>query len=218
MLLNYLFAALYLLDIGIHLFACASRDRLMLRRVSKCFLMPLLAVCYGLFAVSVSPLVLAAILFGFAGDVVLLFRPRRFAFPAGMMAFATGHALYIASFWGKLIQSPEWYVLLFLCVVTIAAAGTLLHYLWKRMPKKLRTPSFIYMLVIGVMASSSVLFALYSAAPLRWLAAIGGVLFSISDTTLSIDAFHHPVRYRNVIVMSTYILAQTLIVSALAFS
>ena len=67
------------------------------------------------------------------------------------------------------------------------------------------------------MASSAVLFALYSSAPLRWLGAIGGILFTISDTTLSIDAFHHPVRYRNVIVMSTYILAQTLIVVSLAF-
>lgn len=216
-MLKYLFAALYLLDTGIHLFACASRDRLMLRRVSKCFLMPLLAACYAVFAPSFSPLVCAALLFGFAGDVILLFRPRRFAFPAGMMAFATGHALYIASFWGGLVRSPDWYVLLFLGVVTIAAAGTLLHYLWKRMPKKLRAPSFIYMLVIGAMASSSVLFALYSGAPLRWLAAIGGILFSLSDTTLSIDAFHHPVRYRNVIVMSTYILAQTLIVISLAF-
>ncbi|MEA4870346.1 MAG: lysoplasmalogenase [Christensenella sp.] len=216
--MNAIFAALYLLDIGIHLFACASRDRLMLRRVSKCFLMPLLAICYCLFADSIAPLVLAAILFGFAGDVILLFRPRRFAFPAGMMAFATGHALYIAGFWGRLTLVPKWFFLVLLCSITLAAACTLLHYLWKRLPKKLRVPSFLYMLVIGSMASSATLFAFYGATSLRWLALVGGVLFALSDATLSIDAFHHPVRYRNVIVMSTYILAQSLIVSSLTFS
>jgi len=91
-----------------------------------------------------------------------------------------------------------------------------MHYIWKGMPKKLRPPSFLYMLMIGSMASSALLFALYGVSELRWLAAVGGLLFVLSDTTLSIDAFHHPVRHRNVIVMTTYLLAQSLIVTALA--
>jgi uncharacterized membrane protein YhhN len=74
------------------------------------------------------------------------------------------------------------------------------------------------MLIIGSMASCAVLFSIYSVSAYRWLAALGGLLFAASDMTLSIDAFHHPVKYRNVIVMTTYILAQTLIVSALAFA
>lgn len=74
------------------------------------------------------------------------------------------------------------------------------------------------MLIIGTMASSAALFALYGTSPYRWLAAIGGLLFVLSDTTLSLDAFYHPIRHRNVIVMSTYILAQVFIVSALAFA
>ena len=68
------------------------------------------------------------------------------------------------------------------------------------------------------MASSAVLFTLYGLSPYRWLAGIGGLLFALSDTTLSIDAFHHPVRYRNIIVMSTYIAAQALIISAFALA
>ena len=72
------------------------------------------------------------------------------------------------------------------------------------------------MLLIGAMASCAVLFGFSGVSPLCWLAAIGGLLFVISDTTLSIDAFHHTVKYRNVIVMSTYIAAQTPIVAALA--
>lgn len=216
-MLLYFFVGFYLLVVAVQLFACANKNLLMLRRVSKCLLMPLLAACYMLISHEPSSFVVVAILSGFVGDLVLLFRPRKWAFPTGMLAFTVGHAFYIASFWGRFLVSPAWYMLVALAVFALSAAGTLLHYLWLRLPKKLRLPSYVYMLVIGAMASSAVLFALYSSAPLRWLGAIGGILFTISDTTLSIDAFHHPVRYRNVIVMSTYILAQTLIVVSLAF-
>ena len=213
-----MFAGLLALDAGVHIFACINKNMLMLRRVSKCFLMPLLAVCYLLFASAPSSLVIAAILFGFVGDLVLLFRPRKWAFPAGILAFAAGHVFYIISFAKRIVVSPPWYMFALCAVITIACAATLTRYLWKCMPKKLKPPSFLYMIIIGSMASTAILFSLCGGSAHRWLAAVGGLLFAISDTTLSIDAFHHPVRYRSVIVMSTYIAAQTLIVSALAFS
>lgn len=216
--MRYFFAGLLALDAGLHLFACASRDRLMLRRISKCLLMPLLAVCYALFAKEPSSLVIAAILFGFAGDLVLLFRPRKWAFPAGIFAFAAGHAFYIASFSRRIASLPPWYFVAICAFLTIFCAMVLTRYLWKGLPKKLRPPCFLYMIIIGSMVSSAALFTLFGDSAYRFLAAIGATLFALSDTALSIDAFHHPVRHRNVIVMSTYIAAQVLIVSALAFS
>lgn len=213
----YLFAALYLADIALQMYACARKDHLLLRRITKCFLMPLLALFYAQFAKTVSPLVISAILSGFVGDVVLLLRPRKFAFPAGILAFAAGHVFYVIRFLSAIPTLPDWYIFAILGLICITAALTLLHYLWKGLPKKLRPPSLVYMLIIGAMASCSILFALYGTSDYRWLAAIGGLLFVLSDTTLSIDAFHHPVRYRNVIVMATYIAAQTLIVLALSF-
>ena len=216
--LQFVFAGLFAFDAAVQLFACASRDRLMLRRVSKCLLMPLLAACYCLFAKAPSALVITAILFGFAGDVVLLFRPRRWAFPAGILAFATGHVFYIVSLAQRFAVIPPWYMLALLAVINVTCAVTLMRNIWRGMPRKLRPPSFLYMLIIGTMASTAALFALYGASDYRWLALPGGLLFAISDTVLSIDAFHHTVKHRNVIVMTTYILAQTLIVSALVFA
>ena len=216
--MQYFIAGLFLLVAAVHLFACVNKNLLTLRRVSKCLLMPLLASCYMLFSHEPDTLVIIAILSGFVGDLVLLFRPRKWAFPAGILAFAAGHVFYIFSFAGRITLQPPWYLFVILALVSIACAATLMRYIWRGMPRKLRAPSFLYMLVIGSMVSSAALFALYGTSPLRWLAALGGVLFALSDATLSIDAFHHPVRYRNVIVMTTYILAQTLIVSALAFS
>jgi len=216
--LRYIAVALYLLVVSLHLFAGPIRDRLMLRRITKCCLMPLLLLCYLSFTGEVSYLVVAAILSGFIGDVFLLFRPRRWSFPAGILSFAAGHVFYIIRFLGELTVSPVWYLCVALGLVSVFSAVILLRYLWKGLPKKLRPPSFLYMLIISSMASSAILFAFYGALPLRWLAAVGGLLFVASDSTLSIDAFHHPVRYRNVIVMSTYIAAQTLIVSSLTFA
>ena len=206
----------YGLDVILHLFACASKNRLMLRRVTKCLLMPLLALNYALFTAVFSPYVLAAILCGFLGDLVLLFRPRRWAFPAGITAFAVGHIFYILSLLRSIPQPPAWYWFILLGSVTLTGAATLLHYIWKGLPKKLRAPSFLYMLLIGSMASCAVLFGFSGATLFCFLAAVGGLLFIVSDTTLSIDAFRHTVKYRNVVVMSTYILAQTLLVSSLA--
>ena len=216
--MRYFFAGMFLADAAVQLFACANKNLLMLRRVSKCLLMPLLAACYMLFAKEPSPLVVAGILFGFAGDLVLLFRPRKWAFPAGITAFAAGHVFYIISFAGRISITPPWYMLVVLALLTIACAVVLMRYLWKGMPKKLCPPSFLYMIIIGTMVSFAVLFSFYGASPFRWLAGIGGVLFALSDTTLSIDAFHGPIHNRNIIVMSTYLAAQVLIVSAFAFA
>lgn len=216
--MRYLALGLYGIAVALHIFACASKNRLMLRRVSKCLLMPLLALCYVLFAKTFSPNVLAAILFGFAGDLVLLFRPRHWAFPAGITAFAAGHVFYIVSILSALPQKPAWYWFALLGIISLTSAGALLKYLWKGLPKKLRPPSFLYMLLIGAMASCAILFGFFGMSPFCWFAALGGVLFVASDATLAIDAFKHPVKYRSVVVMSTYIAAQTLIVSALALT
>ena len=189
----------------------------MLRRVTKCALMPLLALCYVLFAKTVSPIVLVAVFFGFAGDFFLLLTTHRWAFPAGIAAFATGHACYIACFLGALPRFPVYYVWTALGLISAAYALTLMRYLWKGIPRKLRPPSIVYMLIIGSMASFAMIYAFSRATPLCWLAGIGGLLFVVSDSMLSIDAFHHPIRHRSILVMSTYIAAQTLIVSSLAF-
>jgi uncharacterized membrane protein YhhN len=216
--LRYLALGLYGIAVALHLFACASKNRLMLRRVSKCLLMPLLALCYGLFAKTFLPTVLAAILFGFAGDLLLLFRPRRWAFPAGMLAFATGHVFYIVSMLGKIAKFPPWYVFVPIVLFCVVAAGLFVRHLRSGLPKKLRAPSGTYMMIIAFMASCSFIFAFSCIGRFCWLAAVGGVLFVASDATLAIDAFKHPVKYRSVIVMSTYIAAQTLLVTALALS
>ncbi len=216
--MRYIAIALYLLAVSLHLFACGRRKRLMFRRVTKCTLMPLLAVCYILFANTISPLVLFAIFFGFAGDFFLLLTTHRWAFPAGIAAFATGHVFYIVSFLSALPHFPMFYVWVLFGLVSASYAAMLMRYLWKGIPKKLRPPSLVYMLIIGSMASCAMIYAFSGATSLCWLAGIGGLLFVMSDSMLSIDAFHHPIRHRSILVMSTYIAAQTLIVSSLAFA
>ncbi len=216
--MRYIAIALYLIIVALHLFACGMRKRLMLRRVTKCALMPLLAVCYILFAKTVSPLVIVAIFFGFAGDFFLLLTTHRWAFPAGIAAFALGHVFYIASFLSALPRFPAFYIWIMLGLISAAYAATLMHYLWKGIPKKLRPPSVTYMFIIGSMASCAIIYAFSGATSLCWLAGIGGLMFVVSDSMLSIDAFHHPIRHRSILVMSTYIAAQTLIVSSLAFA
>lgn len=216
--MRFAFAALYLAVAAVHIYACGSRRRLMLRRVTKCALMPLLAVCYILFAKTASPLVVAAIFFGFTGDFFLLLTTHRWAFPAGIAAFSVGHVFYIVSFLIALPHAPSVFVFLLLVLVSTAYATVLLLYLWKGIPRKLRAPSILYVLIIGSMASCAFLYASCGASTVYHLAAVGGLLFVASDSMLSIDAFRRPIPHRSILVMSTYIAAQTLIVSSLAFT
>ncbi len=216
--MHYLFPALYFAFAAVHIYACGSRKRLMLRRVTKCTLMPLLAVCYVLYANVFSPLVLLAILFGFAGDFFLLLTTHRWAFPAGIAAFATGHVFYIISFLRITPAFPKTYVWVSFAVFSVTYAAILMHYLWKGIPKKLKPPSIIYVLIIGIMASCALIYASSGASNIGWIAGVGGLAFVVSDSMLSIDAFHHPIKHRSILVMSTYILAQTLIVIAFAFA
>lgn len=214
--MRYAAAALYLLDVFLHLFACVPPERHVLRKITKCLLMPLLALCYRFYAVDFSLLVFFALMAGFAGDAFLLAPKWTWSFGAGLFAFAIGHVCYIVAMLGFLPSLPPWYAFAVLISVCLVLAVLVLRMLKPGLPKELRIPCFVYVIDISFMAGCAFLFALGGVSPIGWLAAIGGVLFLASDTTLSRDTFLNPVPYRYLIVMGTYIFAQTFIAAALA--
>jgi uncharacterized membrane protein YhhN len=216
--LQYIFLALYFSVAATHLYSCVHTGRHTLRKITKCLLMPLLALCYRLFAVEFSALVFAALIFGFLGDAFLLAPEWNWSFAAGLGAFAVGHAFYIAHILVTLPVLPGWHVFAFIALACLMIALPFLRYLWPGLPRSLRAPCLVYILDIGFMAGCTVLFAFSGLPGFPWLAAIGGLLFVVSDAALSIDAFRKPISNRYIIVMSTYIAAQTLLAAAFALS
>ncbi|MEV7676328.1 lysoplasmalogenase [Streptomyces sp. NPDC088752] len=163
-------------------------------QIAKPLLMPLLAA----YAVSrgAPKLLVAALLFGWGGDVLLLSDADP-AFLAGMGSFAVGHVCYLVLF-GRRRTSPALGAL-----YAAALAGTVVL-LWPDLPAGLRIPVAGYALLLTAMA--------YRAGSLGLLSGLGGALFLLSDTLIAtgVAAWPRPPA-SDFWVMLTYTAAQYLL-------
>ncbi|MEV2202190.1 lysoplasmalogenase [Streptomyces fradiae] len=164
--------------------------------IAKPLLMPLLAA-YA--AVRGAPrLLLAALAFGWGGDVFLLV-DAEWAFLAGMGSFAAGHVCYLLLF-GRARTSP----LLGACYAAVLVAAVAL--LWPSLPADLRVPVAGYSLLLTATA--------YRASGLGPVAAAGGALFLLSDTLIATGVADWPQPpVPDFWIMLTYGAAQYLLVT-----
>jgi uncharacterized membrane protein YhhN len=169
--------------------------------LSKPLLMPLLAayarVCGG------PRLLVAALLFGWGGDVLLLSDAEP-AFLAGMASFAAGHVCYLLLFGKSTPRARATGTRLAAAAYAIALVVTV-TLLWPGLPAGLRAPVAGYSLLLTAMA--------YGATRLGVVAGLGGVLFLLSDTLIASGVAGWPQLPRpDFWIMITYVVAQYLLV------
>ncbi|MGW4038761.1 lysoplasmalogenase [Streptomyces sp. NPDC004778] len=168
--------------------------------VAKPLLMPLLA---GYAALRGAPrLLVAALLFGWGGDVFLL-ADNDLAFLVGMGSFAVGHVCYLTLFGRRkgrgrapapLATGAGYAVVLVVFLVLI----------WPDLPADLRIPLTGYSLLLTAMAWRAGVFGPYAAA--------GGALFLLSDALIATGIAEWPqAPAPDFWVMLTYIAAQALL-------
>lgn len=162
--------------------------------VAKPLLMPLLAACAA--ARGGPRLLVAALLCGWAGDVLLM-PDSEAAFLAGMACFAAGHVCYLLLF-GRARLRPA---------AGLAYAAVLvafLAYLWPGLPGELRIPLTGYSLLLAAMA--------WRAGALGRYAAFGGALFLLSDALIATGIADRPqLPAHDFWIMLTYLAAQYLL-------
>ncbi|EFL31208.1 conserved hypothetical protein [Streptomyces viridochromogenes DSM 40736] len=172
--------------------------------VAKPSLMPLLAAWAALRRAP-RPL-LAALLFGWGGDVLLLSDAEP-AFLAGMACFAAGHVCYLVLFVrnGSRYAVPRARAGL-LALGYATALVTTVALLRPDLPADLRVPVAAYSLLLTAMA--------YGAAiRLGLFTGLGGALFLLSDTLIATGVAEWPQPPRpDFWIMLTYIAAQILLV------
>ncbi len=93
------FLGVYLGVMLLHLYCCLKNCGRM-RAVTKILLMPLLAGFY-LLKTGRFDLTALAILFGWGGDILLLFSERQPCFLGGLSSFLLGHICYTAVLWNR---------------------------------------------------------------------------------------------------------------------
>jgi uncharacterized membrane protein YhhN len=177
--------------------------------------MPLLMLFYLLNASVINYFILTALAFGFLGDVFLLKAEKQSRILAGIVSFLIGHIFYISVFVGNSYSSldiPLWSLLFLLPY--IGGALLLLKKLFPSM-QFMKLPAIVYMSVIFLMSFLSVL-RVWTVSFLSFLLTFAGSLsFILSDSLLAFDLFTVRLKKSDTAVMTTYILAQLLIVLGL---
>lgn len=194
----------------LHLVACYRRCP-RIRTVTKLLLMPLLCTAYCVLAPNPRLLVIAALTFGWIGDVFLLFKNKRLFMLLGICAFALGHVFYIGA---MLSDHPALHILM---LIPIALCAAWLTFVYKKLipyaPKSLRKPGFVYALLLSLTALSALYLLLVSEKAAYLIAFVGGLFFMLSDTLLCGQQYRKELKHGNFYVMLTYIIAQSLLVT-----
>lgn len=188
-------------------------DAPLLTLVSKPLIMLSLMACYVLNTSQRSAIFLAAMFFCWLGDVLLMGAGELF-FMGGLVAFLTGHVLYIFSYrqmrnqQGEELLGPQ--KARFSLPIILAGTGLVVILFPTLGPLKI--PVMIYALVITLMCLTALFRFGKTSKQSFVLLFIGALLFMVSDSILAINKFMQPVTGAGFYIMSTYILAQYLIV------
>ena len=160
-------------------------------------------------------LLLAALAASLAGDVFLMLDGL---FIPGLLGFLLAHLCYIALF----KRGQRWFALRGALALTLLLAAAREIFLSQSgLPTNLRLPVAVYVLVIALMAAQA--WGRWKQTPsadrsAALLVALGACSFMLSDSLLSTNRFVQPLPWAQLWVLSSYYLAQALIVAGMLYA
>lgn len=211
--LFYIMFFFYMVLVSVHLYCCFHHYE-DVRKVTKVFLMPCLALTYylGCPKEKFSKFILIALIFGCLGDLLLLIK-NLFIF--GVVSFLVGHLIYIIIFLcetGFKNYRKNLFVFLVVCVIYLYAESKVLLYFKPALLKHgLWGPLFVYTSILATLNISSAIYAYVYRNLYSILTYIGSLIFAISDIILAKQLFMENNKYYQIVIMFTYILGQSLI-------
>jgi uncharacterized membrane protein YhhN len=149
-------------------------------------------------------IITVGMLFSLMGDIFLMLPSDQFL--PGLICFLITHICYIVAFlFDSKIGRPLWPYLL----LTVIAIG-IFELLSNGIPPSMKFPVAIYAAALSFMTAQAIARFLQRGYKAMMLAAIGAVLFMISDT-LAYDRFVTGFAVAHAIILSAYYAAQYLI-------
>ena len=176
--------------------------------VLKSCLMPLVLAVYIFGADKILLPVVLGLVFGWAGDVLLLKISDLRFFRLGLASFLIGHIFYIIAMFA--FAGPFHVTALVISIVIAACIGVLLFKII-RPAVEMSIPVIAYETIILTMAIFALQLFLAQGSSFGALVLAGSICFVVSDSTLAYDTFRKGPKYGFFIVMLTYIAAQLLI-------
>lgn len=196
-----------------HLVTCYLEKELP-RKITKVFIVPLLMLGL-LISKTYNVLLFVGLTLGWIGDVLLLFNKKKRYFVIGGISFMLGHVAYIASAFSILLKKyeinniPIWLIVLLTCIAIVFLVFTTIRIRKHFGIFAYMGAFYFYILVVSIITC---------IITGKYLLSIGFAVFMISDSILSIARFAHPIKRQHFYIMSTYILAQTLICLSYIYS
>ena len=184
--------------------------------IFKSLIIPVLLI---LFFVNAGPIIrishrlmLAGLFFSWAGDVTLeLVHLNENIFVLGLSLFLLAHIIYFILF----ITTPGKNIIrgkgLFLVLPLIIYGSVLICYLYNDLGS-MSVPVIIYAVVILTMIAGAINRFEKVNRESYYMVLSGAILFVISDSAIAINKFSLPFESSAIVVMSTYLIAQYLIV------
>jgi len=160
---------------------------------------------------------IVALIFSWGGDVLLMLTGKYpILFIAGLVSFLIAHVFYISIFAASLQQLAQlrfigWKATPALLYIAVLLS-ILIPALQQHPASGILTPSILaYALVIGTMLLTALNRKVASTSSYRWVL-VGAVLFVLSDSMIAINRFVSPFAGAGFAIMSTYLVAQYMIV------
>lgn len=146
--------------------------------------------------------------FSLVGDVLLLW-PDHF-FLLGLSAFLLTHIAYLIAF----TRDTHFPARPCVWIPYLLFAAFCNFLLFSRLPAALRFPVAVYSIFLLSMAAQAMGRSFVQHTTVARLAAIGAVLFVLSDSLLALDRFYKPLPLAPLLVLAPYYAAQWLIASS----
>ena len=183
------------------------------RKIAKISLMPILIIYYFFTVSDLLILVIIAIIFSWAGDILLIRKEEPKFFKLGLVAFLLSHIFYIIAL---IVISPAVnFPVLYISIGAALILNVLLPVIIKP-PKEMRIPVIIYGTIILTMSICALQYLLSNITISSIMLFAGSIVFVFSDSLMSYLAFREKPKYFNAITMLPYIIAQGMIVFGFA--
>jgi uncharacterized membrane protein YhhN len=184
----------------------------------KPFLLPFLLVSvYSFEPFPTKKWLLSALAFSWIGDVILMFADKgELYFIFGLVAFLIAHILYIVLFLEQGITT-EYRKNITFWIAFVLILIYLKNMLALLFPKlgDLKVPVSIYAITISMMLLVALRGYFSWKKPANILILLGAMFFVSSDSILAINKFYETLPYATLSIMSTYLIAQYLIMTGI---
>ena len=160
-----------------------------------------------------TPLLIAALLTSWLGDVLLIGKGNGW-FISGGISFLAAHICFVLLYAGQVtFAAVNWAIVIPAAVVYVAVTAVILWMMRKKAPKPMFVPLFLYLLANATMNIFALMQLLCNPCAGSAVAFCGAALFYVSDCALYLNKYYEKkiVFKAHFTIMLTYILGEFLI-------